>query len=515
MDGSQEQEQEQAQTKAQDQPKTDAEEFQQYRVKSTAYSLTASQVPRLLEAKLGPLMPCSLPLYRRIQFHLSRQQQPIFESSTTKVFVAVAADGDAEEDISRYDDDAEYIDKWLDENENRSPGPTTSSSSSAPWIAAYIDLEHYGQTQVWVFASWEDQRQYQNQNAPLAAESDQEDDDDVKHTATDTSHDPDPDPRHKSLMTALFNYIYTTLIPQMPTEPNDEWLVLKRTGKSLTLPYSRNKILFGTINTRLLQWIPEQARARIDDGYLKYVFTINNSNDNDKPPSSSSDPSSTSSSSTTCSSSSSCPSSSASNTSYSPLPPGYVFGPMRSEHLQTVLDRSVIPRTLRTLKQLPSVGVFIDPSSQPAESGSNRDPEAADSDSTARPVAWGFLGKDASLSSLHTEPEHRGKGLAASLARELLRRSAGTSTSTPMQTQTQTQTQTQPSLKIDQKHEHNNLNSSNRGGPGSAIYFAHSDVSVSNKQSRRVMEKLGGVPMWKVAWVEADLGVVLEGLGRS
>ncbi|KAL2428343.1 hypothetical protein ABEF91_008257 [Exophiala dermatitidis] len=496
MDGSQEQEQEQAQTKAQDQPKTEAEEFQQYRVKSTAYSLTASQVSRLLETKLGPLMPCSLPLYRRIEFHLN-QQQPIFESSTTKVFVAVAANGDAEEDTLRYDDDAEYIDKWLDENENRKPGPTTSS---VPWIAAYIDLEHYGQTQVWVFASWE------CQNAPPTESKD----DDVKDT--------DPDPRHKSLMTALFNYIYTTLIPQMPTEPNDEWLVLKRTGKSLTLPYSRNKILFGTINTRLLQWIPEQARARIDDGYLKYVFTINNSNDNDKSPSSSSDPSSTSSS-TTSSSSSSSPSSSVPNTSYSPLPPGYVFGPMRSEHLQTVLDRSVIPRTLRTLKQLPSLGVFIDPSSQPAESVSNGDPEAADSDSTARPVAWGFLGKDASLSSLHTETEHRGKGLAACLARELLRRSAGTSTSIPMQTQkqkqTQTQTRTQTSMKIDQKHEHNNLNSSNRGGPGSATYFAHSDVSVSNKQSRRVMEKLGGVPMWKVAWVEADVGVVLDILGRS
>ncbi|KAL2397054.1 hypothetical protein ABEF95_014714 [Exophiala dermatitidis] len=459
-----------------------------YRVKSTAFSLTASEVPRLLEAKLGPLMPYSLPLYRRIEFHLTRQQQPISESSSAKVFVAVAADSHAEDDT----DDAEYIDKWLAEDEDvaattTSPtttngARTTSTSTSAPWIAAYIDLEHYGQTQVWVFASWEHEYQFQCQQIDRVSEPlPKPDSENLRSEAKDT--DTDPDPRHKSLMITLFKYIYTTLIPQMPTSPNDEWLVLKRTGKSLTLPYSRNKILFGTINTPLLQWIPEHARARIDDGYLKYVFEINIDNDESKSSSSSSDPSSTSSSTT----------SSSSRESDTPLPPGYIFRPMRSEHLQTVLDRSVIPRTLRTLKQLPSLGVFIDQPQNPrppleSEHGYGQGHES-------KPVAWGFLGKDASLSSLHTEPEHRGKGLAAGLARELLRQSTSRSS-------------TQACVNGEQH------NSSNRGG-GQNSYFAHSDVSVSNKQSRRVMEKLGGVPMWKVAWVEADLSVVLDILGPS
>jgi hypothetical protein len=87
------------------------------------------------------------------------------------------------------------------------------------------------------------------------------------------------------------------------------------------------------------------------------------------------------------------------------LPDGFRLGDMRTQDLQLVLDRSPIPRTLTTLKQLVSVGLFHG--------------------ERETPVGWGFLGKDASISSLHTEAEFRGKGLAVLLTMELLKRKLG------------------------------------------------------------------------------------------
>jgi GNAT superfamily N-acetyltransferase len=334
-------------------------------------------------------MPYSIPLARRIQFH---QSQP---SSTARVFVAVA--------VANEDKDVD-VDTWLESPLD--PPQSQSHSHSHPWIAAHIDLAPYGQTQVWVFASWE----YQ------------------PTTTTGNDSGNVAERKRKGLMTHLFQYIYTDLIPDMPLTPGPDWLELQRTGKYLTTPYSRSKILFGTVSDRLWAYFPDHARARTDAGYLKYIFS---------------------------------PDVTATIGAGSRMVDGYSFGQMGPADLQTVLDRSSIPRTLETLGQYVSVALLCQDSPVP--------------------VGWGFLGKDASISSLHTEPAHRGRGLAVALSGELLRR--------------------QGTVFGGRKEGE---------GDGEGAGWAHADVSEGNTASRRVMEKLGGVPMWLVMWTELDLNLLFQ-----
>lgn len=354
-------------------------------------SLSPAQLPRLLE-KLDNLLPYSIPLTRRIQFHLDHPT-----SETARIYIAVAdtkVDDGATAGSQKLGTDhkGNWLDAWLHEDSS------TATEPASPWVAAHIDLAGYGQTQGWVFGSWEHPSNYR----------------------------PDRHPVYRALMDQLFTYIYTRLVPEMPIEPGEDWLLLKRTGKRLTEPYSRNKVLFGTVGEKLWEYFDEEARTRTDSGYFKYVFAPEN--EATQP----------------------------GNDSF-PLPQGYRFGEMQPHDLQVVLDRTDIPRTLHTLKQYVSVSLLYrdDPS----------------------PIGWGFLGKDASISSLHTEPEHRGKGLAVCLSKELLKRQ-GTAFA---------------------------------GQEAKKKSWGHADVSRDNLPSRRVMEKLGGVPMWKSMWTEVDLERICRG----
>ena len=360
-------------------------------------SLSETQVPYLM-SKLEALLPYSIPLFGRIQFHLDRPKSP-----TARIFVALAPrPGDPVlGDLGLDGGDQHSLDTWL-----RDP---RGSESSSPWIAAHIDLANPGQTQVWSFASWE-----------------------VPNQAAGAEDADAPLDIHRALMKCFFTYVDRDLVPLMPLEANFDWLELKRTGKYLTTPYSRNKVLFGTLHVKLLPHFPEAARARTDQGYLKYIFNLAPEADGEGG--------------------------GEGRCREAGLPEGYRFGEMRSQDLQRVLDRTVIPRTLTTLRQLVSVALFFE-----------------DQDD---PIGWGFLGRDASISSLHTEPEHRGKGLAVALSGELLRR------------------QRRASAGLSGHH----------GGQT----WAHADVSETNTGSRRVMEKLGGAPKWRVAWTEIDLEKLLH-----
>ena len=188
------------------------------------------------------------------------------------------------------------------------------------------------------------------------------------------------------------------------------------------------------------------------------------------------------------------------------LPDGYHFGPIKDDddHLNLVLSRTVIPRTLATLRQLGSVGVFYDGETYPTvqeyeaelhdhhtaavrgtDTRSAREielstnvPDAMDLSKklekvNQQPVAWGFLGKDASLTSLHVESRHRGRGLAGAVTQKLF----------SMQTEVFSEGTT----------------------------MGHADVFESNTPSRRVMEKLGGKNQWVVVWAEVDVQRILDG----
>lgn len=139
------------------------------------------------------------------------------------------------------------------------------------------------------------------------------------------------------------------------------------------------------------------------------------------------------------------------------LPQGLRWGEMREKDLAIVQARTSIPRTARTLMSLKSVGVF--------------------EESTDKPVAWTFLGLDGSLTTLHTEDEWRGKGIAKAVAVKIFKEHA-------------------PGLAIDED--------------GNA--WAHADVYVGNVQSESVCRSLGGRPSVKILWVRIDLG---EGYPRS
>jgi GNAT superfamily N-acetyltransferase len=277
-----------------------------------------------------------------------------------------------------------------------------SSAEEQPWIAAYIDLPFAGQTQVWLFASWEA-----------------------------TSSPPQSSLAREHLLRTLFQYINSFLIPELSTSPPKDFLMLEASGKLLSKPYSRNKVLFGTVNIILSPYFRQEWRTRDDTDYHKYIFHITRSTTSLAEP--------------------------------APLPEGYQFVPLRDQDLQVVLDRTNIPRTMKTLRSLPSLGV----------SHTNN----------PTPIAWGFLGKDASLSSLHTEPAHRGRGIAVGLGQELLKMAdwAG-----------------------------NESGEGSRANESANEFFANADVSTSNAASRRVMEKLGGQPLWKVMWVEIDMAKAIS-----
>lgn len=145
------------------------------------------------------------------------------------------------------------------------------------------------------------------------------------------------------------------------------------------------------------------------------------------------------------------------------LPKGTRWGKVREQDIDTVKARTDIPRTKRTLMSLDSIAVFD---------------EKSDS-----PVAWTFLGLDGSLTTLHTEPELRGKGIAKAVAARIIRQYA-------------------PGLAVDAE--------------GNA--WSHADVYLGNVSSEKVCSSLGGKALWNHYWVRIDLeraGVLAEHSARD
>jgi GNAT superfamily N-acetyltransferase len=133
------------------------------------------------------------------------------------------------------------------------------------------------------------------------------------------------------------------------------------------------------------------------------------------------------------------------------LPDGLRWGRVREADIPIVQSRTAIPRSTKTLMSLESIGVF--------------------DNTTDEIAAWAFLGLDGSLTTLHTEPRYRGKGIAKAIAAKIFRDFA-------------------PGLAVDYA--------------GTA--WAHADVYTGNLQSEAVCRSLGGEPLWKHFWVRIDLG---------
>lgn len=132
------------------------------------------------------------------------------------------------------------------------------------------------------------------------------------------------------------------------------------------------------------------------------------------------------------------------------LPEGLQWGEMKEEDIAVIVARAELPRIMRTLLSMKNVGVF--------------------DEKTGEPVAWTFLGLDGSLTSLQTEPEYRGKGIAKAVAAKIFRVYT-------------------PGLAVDEQ--------------GNA--WANADVYEGNVQSKSVCRSLGGRALWKTFWVRIDI----------
>lgn len=167
-----------------------------------------------------------------------------------------------------------------------------------------------------------------------------------------------------------------------------------------------------------------------------------------------------------------------------PLPAGYRYHDRRgrvgvlSSQLDLVQSRTHIPRPRRQLQSLPSVAVYCDAQS----SGANSAGEDSD-EQDEMPIAWAFLGVDGAVATLHVEPEHRGRGLALSLSKEVMRRGMATEG-------------VFGAKKVDL------VDGEMRGFVED---WVHAEVAGYNNASRRVMEKIGGKVLTTVLWTVIEL----------
>ncbi|KAJ5377683.1 uncharacterized protein N7496_005092 [Penicillium cataractarum] len=167
-----------------------------------------------------------------------------------------------------------------------------------------------------------------------------------------------------------------------------------------------------------------------------------------------------------------------------PLPAGYRYHDRRgrvgvlSSQLDLVQSRTHIPRPRRQLQSLPSVAVYCDSQS----SGANSAGEETEQEDEM-PIAWAFLGVDGAVATLHVEPEHRGRGLALSLSKEVMRRGMATEGVFGAKKVGLVDTEMR----------------------GFVEDWVHAEVAGYNNASRRVMEKIGGKVLTTVVWTVIEL----------
>jgi hypothetical protein len=278
------------------------------------------------------------------------------------------------------------------------------------WAAAYLDRSMRPETELWVYASGEE----------------------PDHSTTSS----DLCPECKVAVLSLFDYMST--LPRPPLHPDNQpaFELAKQhekehpeTGVDVRYPispgsYLRHLLLpsvitLGACHHKIVQILTDAGLVREEfpgrDAELnKFLFKVSNLPQTRE------------------------------------LPEGLNWGKMRENDMTIVQARTAIPRSTRTLMSLESVGVF----------------EKA----TREPKSWTFLGLDGSLTTLHTEPEYRGMGIAKTVAARIFKEYA-------------------PALAVDQN--------------GTA--WAHADVYAGNVQSEAVCRSLGGEAVWKLFWIRIDI----------
>jgi hypothetical protein len=327
--------------------------------------LTTAQIHRFLSI-LSSLLPYSIPIYRRIQWHL-RHPPPAESIDKVETVLSISSPdiGDAVEDLNAHDIIDTWLDTHLEQTRNITEPGKQHSLLQNPWITAHLDLANPGTTQAFTFGSFE---------VPIPTSSSPQSNNESLHT---------------TLFHSLLHHIYSTLIPNLPSTPPPTWLYLRDNGKWLSEPYSRSKILFGSTHENIRGLIPDNWTARRDGWYNKYIFPPTSNNGGVVID--------TSRNGKACG-----------GLSYKDVPSRhkgglgeeYDLGHLERGELQMILDGSPIPRTMGYLLEVVNCGVYY--------LGEERKGREL--------VGYGFLNKDASLGGLLVREEHQKRGLASVLA---------------------------------------------------------------------------------------------------
>lgn len=151
---------------------------------------------------------------------------------------------------------------------------------------------------------------------------------------------------------------------------------------------------------------------------------------------------------------------------------------VRECHLDLVQSRTNIPRPRAQLSSMPGVAVYYDGD---GDGNGNGQSPTTDGNEEELPIAWGFLGLDGALATLHVEPAHRGRGLALPLCRQVMRRRMESSVFGAGRLP---------------------LENADRGCVGD---WVHTEAAQGNRASRRVMEKMGGEVLATVIWTVVEV----------
>ncbi|KAF1353674.1 hypothetical protein BDV97DRAFT_290344 [Delphinella strobiligena] len=293
------------------------------------------------------------------------------------------------------------------------------NTHGTPWIAAYVDRSRRPETEVWMFGTWESHTDQGGDQRDLYAR-------DLIEALLAKIQDmgldaADGAPQNTVAAAAVVQNGLATVV-----------------GKSSATNVGRgeyeghmanpNIVLFGALHERTVDLMGKmdvlsQEFVGADIPYRKYMFDLSTEIVRD-------------------------------NT----LPEDLVWGQLQPEHFSLVKSRTQIPRQDSTLRQLPNLAIF------PRDS--------------SNPIAWSFLGPDASLSCLHVETEYRGRRLAKILSAKLFQ--------SGMHTYWQ--------------------------GTWSPDSWAHADVAVDNAPSNGVCKSLNGNWSFHVYWVRVDMAKLEVGV---
>lgn len=313
----------------------------------------------------------------------------------------------------------------LDRQQLDQPNPESTGQSDEPWLIAFVDRSCRPETEVWVFCSWESgAHKYNTRN----------------NNSTSSSLALPPGGKEERLLRNLLAAMKALPIPisihqdvldakttQLDNDSTKDSVGLSRDDYASHM-LDPNIMLWGATHERTLPLLQqlgvaggERFKAAATPN-LMFTWDVDALAEERE------------------------------------LPEGLLWGELKQSHFALVRSRTQIPRQDRTLAILPNIGIFPDvPHPQQAH---------------RKPIAWVFVGLDASLTTLHVEPEWRGRGLAKAITKKLFREKMGLF------------------------------------WEDGVTKWAHGYVIRGNKESEGMCRSLNGSSDWDVYWVRVDLSRV-------